>query len=107
MNAQDGEILTFQTEHAFPDAGHDPLDVLISTNFDGTEGGIAAATWTPLDFMVSYIEDYGNWYTFTGSGDVDISSYTGTGYIAFRYTGSDTSNQNMTLHIENVTVSVP
>jgi hypothetical protein len=107
LNAQDGEILTFQTEHAFPDAGHDPLDVLISTNFDGTEGGIAAATWTPLDFMVSYIEDYGNWYTFTGSGDVDISSYTGTGYIAFRYTGSDTSNQNMTLHIENVTVSVP
>ncbi len=107
MDAQDGELLSFQTEHAYPDSGHEPLDVLISTDFDGTEAGVTSATWTPLEFMVSYIVDYSTWFNFTSSGNIDLSSYTGTAYIAFRYTGSDTSNQNMTLHVENVIVSVP
>lgn len=107
MNGQDGEILTFQTEHAYPDSGHDPLDVMISTDFDGTEAGISTATWTPLDFVVSYIADYSTWFSFTNSGDIDLSSYTGTAHIAFRYTGSDSANQNMTLHVENVIVKVP
>jgi hypothetical protein len=107
MDAQDGEILSFQTEHAYPDAGHEPLDVLISTDFDGTEAGVASATWTPLEFMVSYLVDYNTWFSFTSSGNIDLSSYTGTAYIAFRYTGSDTANQNMTLHVENVIVTVP
>ena len=107
MDGQDGEILTFQTEHAYPDSGHDPLDVMISTDFDGTEAGISTATWTPLDFVVSYIADYSTWFSFTNSGDIDLSSYTGTAHIAFRYTGSDSANQNMTLHVENVIVKVP
>lgn len=106
MDAQSGEVLTFQTEHAFPDNGHDPLDVLISTDFDGTEAGITSATWVSLDFKVSYIEDFDTWFNFTDSGEIDLSSYSGTAYIAFRYTGSDTANQNMTLHVENVKVSV-
>lgn len=107
LDAQEGELLSFQTEHAYPDSGHDPLEVLISTDFDGTETGVTTATWTPLDFAVSYIEDYGTWYNFTSSGEIDLSGYSGTAYIAFRYTGSDTANQNMTLHVENVTVFVP
>ena len=107
MDAQSGEVLTFQTEHAFPDAGHDPLEVLISTDFDGTEAGIATATWEPLSFDVSYIVDFDTWYNFTDSGPIDLSSYTGTAYIAFRYTGSDTANENMTLHVDNVNINVP
>lgn len=107
LDAQDGEILSFQTQHAFPDAGHDPLDVLISTDYDGTEAGIATATWTELSFDVSYIVDSNTWYTFVSSGPVDISGYSGNAHIAFRYTGSDTSNQNMTLHVDNVVISVP
>jgi hypothetical protein len=107
LDAQDGEILTFETEHAYPDSGHEPLEVFISTDFDGTETGIATATWQPLTFDVSYIVDYGSWFNFTPSGEIDISSYSGTAYIAFKYTGSDTSNQNMTLDIDNVRVAVP
>lgn len=106
LDAQDGEVLTFQTEHAYPDAGHEPLEVFISTDFNGTEAGVTTATWTPLTFKVSYIEDYGSWFTYTNSGEIDLSSYSGTAYIAFKYTGSDTANQNMTLHIDNVKVSV-
>lgn len=107
LDAQEGEFLTFETEHAYPDSGHDPLDVLISTDFDGTETGIATATWTELTFDVSYIVDFGTWFNFTSSGNVDISGYSGDAYIAFRYTGSDSANQNMTLHVDNVRVSVP
>jgi hypothetical protein len=107
LDAQDGEVLTFQTEHAYPDTGHDPLEVLISTDFDGTANGVSTATWTALSFDVSYIVDFSTWFNFTNSGPIDISTYTGTAYIAFKYTGSDTSNQNMTLHVDNVKVSVP
>ena len=106
MDAQSGEILNFQTEHAYPDFGHDPLEVFISTDWDGTEGGVTLATWTSLDFTSSLEADYGSWYTWTDSGDIDLSSYTGTAYIAFRYTGSDTSNMNTTIHVENVIIRV-
>lgn len=106
LDTQNGEVLTFQTEHAYPDAGHNPLEVLISTDFDGTEAGVTKATWTPLTFKVSYIVDYSKWFTFTDSGEIDLSGYNGTAYIAFKYTGSDTANQNMTLHVENVKIAV-
>ncbi|TYP99606.1 hypothetical protein C7447_101206 [Tenacibaculum adriaticum] len=106
LDAQDGEALTFQTEHAYPDAGHEPLQVLISTDFDGTEAGIATATWIALDFNVSYIVDFDEWFTFTDSGTIDLAGFSGNAYVAFRYTGSDTMNQNMTLHVENVKVAV-
>ena len=106
MDAQDGEVLNFQTEHAYPDAGHEPLELLVSTDWDGTEAGVATATWDVLDFTSSLEADFDSWFTFTDSGDIDLSGYSGTLYIAFRYTGSDTSNQNTTMHVDNVAVSV-
>jgi len=105
LDSQEGEVLSFQTQHAYPDSGHDPLSVMISTDFDGTEAGILTATWIELSFDVSYIVDYGGWFTFTDSGQIDLSGYSGTGYIAFRYSGSDNSNQNMTLDIDNIQIS--
>lgn len=100
--------LSFETEHAYPDAGHEPLDVLISTDFDGTTAGVTSATWTSIDnFDVSYVVDFDTWYSFTSSGSIDLSSYAGQPiYVAFRYTGSDSANQNMTLHVDNVAISV-
>ncbi|NRD24509.1 hypothetical protein HNV10_14720 [Winogradskyella litoriviva] len=98
------ETLAFQTEHAYPDAGHDALEVLISTDWDGTTAGVTSATWTVLEFTSSLEADFESWYTFTNSGNIDLSSYSGTGYIAFRYTGSDTSNLNTTMHVDNVAV---
>ena len=105
MDTYDDETLTFQTAHAYPDAGHDPLAVYISTNFNGVAANISTATWTLLDFSTSYELNYGSWNTFRDSGDIDLSSYTGTAYIAFVYTGSDTNNQNMTLRVDNIAIS--
>ncbi|TCK68003.1 hypothetical protein DFQ05_1787 [Winogradskyella wandonensis] len=106
MDAQSGEILSFDMQHAFPDSGHDPIEVLWSNDFDGTEAGVTSATWTSLPFTKSYIVDPGNWFNFVNSGPLDLSSVTGTAYIAFRYTGSDTANQNMTIDIDNVKITV-
>ena len=106
MDAQDGEILNFQTEYAYPDAGHYPLEVFVSTDFDGTEGGILSATWEPISAVIAHPDNTGSWFTWVNSGDIDLSGYSGTLYVAFKYTGSDTSNQNSTIHVENVKIKV-
>jgi hypothetical protein len=107
MDAQDGEVLNFQTEYAYPDTGHYPLEVFVSTNFSGEVSGIATATWEPLTVVIAHPDVTSDWFSWVDSGSVDLSSYTGTLYVAFKYTGSDTSNQNSTIHVENVIVSVP
>lgn len=108
FDAQDGEMLSFEMQHAFPDTGHDPISVLISTDFDGTEAGVTTATWTDLgDFTKSYIVDPGEWFTYVNSSEFDLSNISGNAYIAFRYTGSDTNNQNMTIDIDNISINVP
>jgi hypothetical protein len=106
MDAQEGEMLSFQTAYAYPDAGHYPLEVFVSTNFDGTEGGIASATWEAIDAVIAHPDITDDWFDFVDSGSIDLSSYTGTLYIAFKYTGSDTMNLNTSMHVENVAVFV-
>ncbi|MEY8849850.1 DUF5689 domain-containing protein [Psychroserpens sp. XS_ASV72] len=106
LDAEDGEVLTFQTEHAYPDSGHDALKVYISTDFDGTAANVLNATWEELDFTSSLEVDFEEWFTWADSGAIDLSSYSGTGYIAFVYTGSDNSNLNTTIHVDNVFVVV-
>jgi hypothetical protein len=106
MDAQEGEVLNFQTEYSYPDSGHYPLEVFVSTNFNGEESGIASATWEPLSVVIAHPDVTDEWFTWVDSGTVDLSMYTGILYIAFKYTGSDTSNQNSTIHVENVIVSV-
>ena len=107
MDAQDGEILNFQTEYAYPDSGHYPLEVFVSTDFDGTESGVSSATWEPISAVIAHPDVTGDWFTWIDSGAIDLSTYSGTLHIAFKYTGSDTSNQNSTIHVENVIISVP
>lgn len=107
MDAQAGEMLNFQTEYAYPDAGHYPLEVFVSTDFDGTEAGVATATWEPISATIAHPDNTADWFTWVDSGAIDLSSYTGSLYIAFKYTGSDTSNQNGTIHVDNVVISIP
>ncbi len=107
MDVQEGEVLNFQTEYAYPDAGHYPLEVFISTDFNGEESGISSATWVPLSVTIAHPDVTGDWFSWVDSGSVDLSEYNGTLHIAFKYTGSDTLNQNSTIHVENVIVSVP
>jgi hypothetical protein len=58
------------------------LELVISTDFDGTNVG--AATWTviPANFATAPTSGYGSE---TPSGEINISSYSGNAYVAIRY----------------------
>lgn len=85
LDAQNFEFLNFRTSNSFSDGSE--LEVLISTNWNGSTATITTATWTPLPAtIVSDSEFFQNWID---SGLIDLSSYSGTAYIAFKYIGGD------------------
>ncbi len=90
MDTYNGELLSFKS--AFNYASGEPpansLNVLISTDYSGS-GDPSTATW--YDLTDSFDYPPGNNWTFYDAGNADISGYTGTAYIAFKYT-STTSN---------------
>jgi hypothetical protein len=85
---------------------HNALTVLISTDFDGTEGGISTATWTDITSNFTIPETPTSGYgTIATAGTMDISSYTGTPYIAFVYTGDGNTNLTTTIQVDNVVIT--
>lgn len=64
----------------------DPMQCLISTNYDGVSDP-SSATWTSLNPVLSS----GGW-SWVSSGNIDLSLYqTGPFHIGFKYTGSNSS----------------
>ncbi|AWH84358.1 hypothetical protein HYN59_04165 [Flavobacterium album] len=78
--------LTFVAAQHHLDSPANKLEVLVSTNFDGTD--VMAATWTPVTATLP--TQANDWYEFVPSGQVDLSAFSGNVYIAFRVTGSGT-----------------
>ncbi len=100
MDAQAGEVLSFQTSNSFSDGS--TLEALISTDWDGTPAGVTSATWTTLPAtIVDDSEFYQNWVS---SGAIDLSGYTGTAYIAFKYVGSGASGLDGTYEIDEIKI---
>jgi hypothetical protein len=101
LDGNTGVTFTFETSNSFSDGS--TLDLLFSTDWDGTTAGIATATWgiVPSANIVSDTEFFGNWVS---SGIVDLSCGEGSNvYFAFRYTGSDTDNDlNGTYELDNI-----
>lgn len=85
---------------------HDGLSVMISTDFDQTVDGISTATWTDVtaDFTIPS-EPTGAYGDFATAGHLDVSSYTGTMYVAFIYEGDKTASETTTYQIDNVVVA--
>ena len=87
LDSQDLEFVNFETSNSFDDDSE--LELLISTDWDGTEAGIATATWTTLPgTIVSDDVYYQDW---VDSGLIDLSGYSGNAYVAFKYIGGDNS----------------
>ncbi len=74
------QVLSFETATKFTGS---ILEIKISTDYDGTN--LATATWTNLSANLSTGD-----YVFVNSGDIDLSAYKTTGYIAFHYTSTGT-----------------
>ena len=64
---------------------HNGLDVLVSTDYDGTN--LDSANWQELEDVNMAGQSEEN-YTFIDSGEIDLSDFSGTAFIAFRYTGN-------------------
>lgn len=90
------KTLSFESAMAY--WKHDGLSVLISTNFTGD---VAAATWTALPCTLPVSTD--NYFDWIPSGPIDLSGYTGTAYVAFRYVGNKTI-QTTKFRIDDVKV---
>lgn len=85
MDEHTGETLVFRTaqHHLDVDQEENSLHVYVSTDFTGNP---ATATWTEVSVNLPTKDTA--WYQFVGSGAVDLSSYTGTLYVGFKFTGS-------------------
>jgi Domain of unknown function (DUF5017) len=98
LNASKQTILAFDTKIRFWTGSN--LTVLISENYDGTQNGIATATWTSLNPTLPTSTQVD---VFVPSGNIDLSAYKGKVVkIAFKYVGSKTANLTTTYQLDNI-----
>lgn len=101
MDKQQGEKLVFQAAQNFLKSADNSLELMVSTDYDGTN--FSSASWEKLDAIVPTPET--EKYLFINSGEIDLSEYTGTLYFAFRVRGSGTNtNLTGTYQIDNIRI---
>ena len=94
-------FLSFETIMNFPG---DALVLHVSTDYDGTSNPNSQGTWTDITSLATWDIDNTAWGSWTPSGGVDLTSYiSGTTYIAFEYTGSNTDGS--TWEIDNIQIN--
>jgi hypothetical protein len=79
---------------------HDGLEVLVSTDFNGAN--ISGATWTALPCTIAGQGDDN--YDWVESGEIDLSSYSGELYIAFKYSGKKPEGETTSYIVDDVKV---
>jgi hypothetical protein len=94
------EFLSFETSNSF--ANGSELDVFISTDFDGNKDHIKQATWTRLPAKI--VSDGIPFKKWVHSTYIDISSYSGTAFIAFKYSGKGNSNFDGTYELDQIII---
>lgn len=101
LDANSGVTLNFETSNSFSDGS--TMEVLFSNNWDGTEAGIATATWGIVsDAYVTQDSDFfGEWFD---SGNVDLDCGSGQIYIAFKYVGSGQADLDGTYELDFVSI---
>lgn len=93
--------LTFQTaQHHVLNTENNFLQVLISTDFSGD---VTTANWTEVSFNAPKTGSSNN-YDFFNSGIVDLSTFSGNIYIAFKATGGTAQENAGAYMIDNIKV---
>ncbi|HOW25678.1 MAG TPA: DUF5689 domain-containing protein [Bacteroidales bacterium] len=87
---------TFESAQAY--WTHDGLSVWISTDFNGVN--IVGATWIELNCILAGQTDPEHGWIF--SGVMDLSGYSGTAFIGFKYHGNGNTGQTSSYRIDNV-----
>jgi hypothetical protein len=102
MDTMENETLAFDVAQAYVSSSSNSIELLVSTDFDGTN--VMAANWSPISFTTPPL-DYDTNFDFFSSGFVDLSGYTGNIYIAFRCKGSGTNTSlDGTYELDNVRI---
>ncbi len=104
MDLHDGEKLEFQSAPNFLRSRDNTLELLVSTNFDGTN--VLAADWINIPVKTASPDD--KRFEYIDSGVVDLSKYKGNLHFAFKVKGSGTnSNLSGTYQIDNINLYYP
>lgn len=78
------------------------LTVFVSEDYDGTQAGIATATWTELSPVLPNSTQAD---LFVSSGIVDLSMYNSNNVrVAFRYIGSKQTGLTTTYQLDNIKI---
>ena len=95
------EFLSFETSNSFSNESN--LEVLVSLNWDGTGDNITTATWDVLPAkIVADGENFKNW---VHSTFINLSNYSGTAFIAFKFTGTGNINFDGTFELDNIKIN--
>ncbi|MBJ7879446.1 DUF5689 domain-containing protein [Gelidibacter salicanalis] len=86
MDNNSNIYLNFRAAQHHLDSPNNSLEVLVSTNYNGTN--VLTATWTPIEAAIP--SQSNSWYEFVDSGLINLSLYKGTFHVAFKVTGSGT-----------------
>lgn len=94
--------LSFETSSSFSDASN--LELFISNNWDGTNQGVASATWLSLSaaYIVQNSDSFASWFE---SGIINLSCGSGKIHIAFKYTGSGNDSNDGTYELDNIKIT--
>lgn len=95
------EYMSFDTSTSFADGSN--LEVLISTDWDGTETTITTANWETLPARIASNND--DFAAFINSTYIELSSYSGAVYIAFKYTGNGDEDFDGTYELDNLIIN--
>ncbi|MBP6976877.1 MAG: DUF5689 domain-containing protein [Bacteroidales bacterium] len=96
LDAMTSPKFTFESAQAY--WTHDGLSVWISTDFNGVN--IVGATWVELNPILAGQSDPEHDWIF--SGVVDLSAYSGTAHIGFKYNGNGNTGLTSSYRIDNV-----
>lgn len=95
------EYLSFISSTSFADGS--TLEVLISSDWDGTEPTITTANWEALPARIA--SDNSDFTAFTTSTFINLSNYSGTVYIAFKYVGSGDEAFDGTYELDDIVIN--
>jgi hypothetical protein len=102
MDLASNEKLAFDVAQAYVSSASNSIELLISTDYDGTN--VLTAHWESKTFTKPPL-NYDTNFDFFSSGIVDLSTYTGNIYIAFKVKGSGTNTSlDGTYEIDNVRI---
>jgi endonuclease I len=101
LDVSDNEIFKFDINVGY--WKHNGLQILMSQDFNGSD--ISLATWTDItsNFIIP-TEPVSGYGSFEPAGEMNLSTYQGTIYIAYKYSGNSNNSQTTTYQIDNVSI---